>query len=1718
MGIITNQRPRLVRKNPDRSISTMRLVLLLLLGLFFMTRASAQFIVDGNPIDWNATPAGAHVQDPFGNGVLDNQFTQGSKDFHLAANLRWAIGQTKAKNDIANAAAFLDGAILRFAGDRTSNNGDAQIGFWFYLNGTGPVTQGDGTQNFAPEHYYDPVTGIGDLLIIANFTNGGTSAAVIIYKWVGTGGNVANTNGALNTTNLVGTAAQNNASAFPVPTGWNFINPTYDLNEFYEGQVDLTTYIAGNPVCISTFLLEARSSQEVTASLDDFVGGPFAGKPGPPTVTPGSRCGAGTVLLSASCAGGANIETRWFADATGGPVLNTGPTYSPNVTQTTTFYVSCYNTVLQCESDRTPVTATVNENPTANAGPDQAKCQTPPSGPTAFTMAGTAANGTTLWSQIGSTGTASASIVTPGSLTTTVNVSGTGTVTLRLTTTSNTTPSCGTATDDVVLTVNANPTAAAGPDQTKCQTAPSGPTAFTMAGTAANGTTAWTQIGSTGTASASIVTPGSLSTTVNVSGIGTVTLRLTTTSNTTPACGTATDDVVLTVNSNPTANAGPDQTLCQTPPSGPTAFVMAGTAANGTTAWTQIGSTGTASASIVTPGSLTTTVNVSGIGTVTLRLTTTSNTTPSCGTATDDVVLAVNTIPTANAGPDQAKCQVFPAGPTPFTLAGTATNGTTLWSQIGSTGTASASITTPGALNSAVSVSGAGTVTLRLTTTSNATPSCGTATDDVVLTVNALPLIRTLVATNFCPSDPFTGGSLTLQNAQVGVSYQLQLDNVNVQAPKTAVNPGDNLTWTGLVAGNYTVEGTFIATNCNTESGPATINENNSPLAAAGPDQAKCQTPPSGPTAFTLAGSGSGGTFAWTQVGSTGTASASIVSPTALNSAVNVSGIGTVTLRLTTTSTATPPCGNTTDDVILTVNANPTANAGPDQAKCQTPPSGPTAFTMAGTAANGTTAWTQIGSTGTASASIVTPGSLVTTVNVSGVGTVTLRLTTTSNATPSCGTATDDVVLTVVANPTANAGPDQAKCQTPPSGPTAFTLAGTAANGTTAWSQIGSTGTASASIVTPGALNSAVNVSGIGTVTLRLTTTSNTTPACGTATDDIVLTVNPNPTAVAGPDQAKCQTPPSGPTAFTMAGTATNGTTAWSQIGSTGTASASIVTPGSLNTTVNVSGTGTVTLRLTTTSTNCGTATDDVVLTVNANPVVTADNKTVCAGECVVLTGNPAGGVFSGAGVSFDAQAQVYQYCAGATPGTFVVTYTFVNQSGCTGTATAEVTVEQCVFDFHCSYTQGFFGNTGGNGTDWCDGITTYASRIDMFNNLIGAGITVGRPGRSVIIPTGSAATLVTVMPGGGPAKVLAAGDCNIGVSTACLPLKNGKIGNVLLSQTIALSMNIRLNGGSLTNFPLEGGKYLVTQDRNGCGEDAETVSCSDDPNAIQSFFINEAVVNYLNLPGGYDATVGGLLELANDVLGGVLTPGSGGVPSFGDVTSVVDAINRGFDECRAYVGYFYCPATCSNLGPDNPPATVDAGPNQNINSGSTVNLAGVVGGGASTGTWTTSGDGTFAPDNTTLNAVYTPGAADLLAGSVTLTLTADPLGPCPAVSDNMVVTINVLARAVDAGIRSAASQPESSVTIPTELSVSTFPNPFKDKVSFVIASPVSGQATLEVFNQMGQKVQVVYKGYLFAGRNQVVEYNVPGTVSSNLFYRLRVGDKFISGKLLSLK
>jgi hypothetical protein len=94
--------------------------------------------------------------------------------------------------------------------------------------------------------------------------------------------------------------------------------------------------------------------------------------------------------------------------------------------------------------------------------------------------------------------------------------------------------------------------------------------------------------------------------------------------------------------------------------------------------------------------------------------------------------------------------------------------------------------------------------------------------------------------------------------------------------------------------------------------------------------------------------------------------------------------------------------------------------------------------------------------------------------------------------------------------------------------------------------------------------------------------------------------------------------------------------------------------------------------------------------------------------------------------------------------------------------------------------------------------------------------------------------------------------------------------------------------------------------------------------------------------------------------------------------------------------------------GCTNPPAAT-AGSNFSVCVGTTASLNGSVSGGASNGTWSTSGTGTFSPSANVLNATYQPSPADYAAGSVTLTLTSNAISPCTPATSSLTLSFNPL-------------------------------------------------------------------------------------------------------------
>jgi gliding motility-associated-like protein len=96
--------------------------------------------------------------------------------------------------------------------------------------------------------------------------------------------------------------------------------------------------------------------------------------------------------------------------------------------------------------------------------------------------------------------------------------------------------------------------------------------------------------------------------------------------------------------------------------------------------------------------------------------------------------------------------------------------------------------------------------------------------------------------------------------------------------------------------------------------------------------------------------------------------------------------------------------------------------------------------------------------------------------------------------------------------------------------------------------------------------------------------------------------------------------------------------------------------------------------------------------------------------------------------------------------------------------------------------------------------------------------------------------------------------------------------------------------------------------------------------------------------------------------------------------------------------------------------AFVNAGIDTSICAGNTYLLAGTSGGSTLSTVWSSATSGTFDNVNIT-GATYTPSTTDITNGSVVLTITSDePAGTCPAVTDDLILTIDQ-APVVNAGV-----------------------------------------------------------------------------------------------------
>ncbi|CUU10691.1 Por secretion system C-terminal sorting domain-containing protein [Candidatus Kryptobacter tengchongensis] len=78
------------------------------------------------------------------------------------------------------------------------------------------------------------------------------------------------------------------------------------------------------------------------------------------------------------------------------------------------------------------------------------------------------------------------------------------------------------------------------------------------------------------------------------------------------------------------------------------------------------------------------------------------------------------------------------------------------------------------------------------------------------------------------------------------------------------------------------------------------------------------------------------------------------------------------------------------------------------------------------------------------------------------------------------------------------------------------------------------------------------------------------------------------------------------------------------------------------------------------------------------------------------------------------------------------------------------------------------------------------------------------------------------------------------------------------------------------------------------------------------------------------------------------------------------------------------------------------------------------------------------------------------------------------------------------------------------------YPNPFNPGTEIKFDLPESGYVKLEVFNAIGERVSILYDGYMEAGYSKTIRWNASGLPSGVYFYKLTAG-KFVDVKKMVL-
>jgi hypothetical protein len=290
-------------------------------------------------------------------------------------------------------------------------------------------------------------------------------------------------------------------------------------------------------------------------------------------------------------------------------------------------------------------------------------------------------------------------------------------------------------------------------------------------------------------------------------------------------------------------------------------------------------------------------------------------------------------------------------------------------------------------------------------------------------------------------------------------------------------------------------------------------------------------------------------------------------------------------------------------------------------------------------------------------------------------------------------------------------------------------------------------------------------------------------------------------------------------------------------------------------------------------------------------------------------------------GVVYNGQTDNPANCQTGFQRIIVRTWTATDACGNTSVHTQTIRVKCCIPV--CTLTQGAYGNPGGN---IClpNGTTVNQTQImiDGLDSEPGDSVVFGRKSNNrywvvklTDVNQGNGSNIFNMLPGGSwQGSVFGLDTYNDApkytnaASWPVVPLQpngsqTGKIRNQLFAQTLTFYFNTKIAGNGLGSVIFNGDSVVIAGRQ--CGN-PNPVGTRDTVSVI-----SPAIVSYM-ASHAYPATAAGILQLANDALGGVnISP-----LTVQDVHGLVGGLNELFDECKMLVGYV--PYVSSNRGNSN--------------------------------------------------------------------------------------------------------------------------------------------------------------------------------------------------------